>query len=659
MSAPHLFKMTLSLNVLEHLGINLYSNIPSVLSEAVANAWDADAEHVSIALEKNVERIIIVDDGIGMTTQEVNERYLTVGYRRRDGQPGTTKKGRNPMGRKGIGKLSLFSIADIVEVHTIKNGQKSALLMRLEDIRSKIKSGESTYFPEALDTKLVDFTKGTRIVLSSLRKKQTIQTVDALRKRLARRFSIIGPQKSFEVVVGNKPITPTDRDYYSKIQYLWLYGSQKQIVKLCTKCARKPEDRSKAVSKANINLSGWLGTVTESRDLKDEVGDNLNRIAIYVRGKLAQEDILGDFSERGVYASYLIGELHVDDFDQDTKDDSATTSRQHLLEDDPRYSQLRELVAKELKHIQNRWSEWRAEEGAKKALEIPAIGKWMHGLPAPYKRKAKAWLGKINRIRTDTPDERKQLLKHSILAFEFFRANENLEHLDSIDDENLQTVLGLFREVDGLETSLYGQIVRSRVSVIRALQEKVDKNARERVIQEYIYDHLWLLDPAWERAEATQFMEKRVNALFRKVNAALSRQEKLARLDIGYRETAGKHVIVELKRPNATIDLYTLAKQIQKYRNGLIKILKAQGRENEPVEFVCILGKQPSQFREGDGPKLVDDTLKPLSARIVLYENLLARAFKAYGDYLVKGQTVDRLRDVIHAIEEYSSEDES
>jgi hypothetical protein len=38
--------MRLSLNVLNHLGINLYSNVPAVLAETVANAWDADAEHV-------------------------------------------------------------------------------------------------------------------------------------------------------------------------------------------------------------------------------------------------------------------------------------------------------------------------------------------------------------------------------------------------------------------------------------------------------------------------------------------------------------------------------------------------------------------------------------------------------------------------------------
>src|SRR5712691_3955300 len=107
MSGSVPFTLTISLNVLEHLGINLYSNVPSVLAEIVANGWDADASEVRVDWDRNNDRITIQDDGIGMTPQEVNDHFLTVGYRRRDGQPGLTAKGRAPMGRKGIGKLSL------------------------------------------------------------------------------------------------------------------------------------------------------------------------------------------------------------------------------------------------------------------------------------------------------------------------------------------------------------------------------------------------------------------------------------------------------------------------------------------------------------------------------------------------------------------------
>lgn len=163
------YRMELSLNVLEHLGINLYSNVPAVLSEVVANAWDADSAVVQVTLDRVNDQIIIQDDGTGMTRDEVNRRFLRVGYRRRDEQPGPTPKGRFPMGRKGIGKLSLFSIAEVIEVQTVKNGEKSALRMLLSEIRKKIKDGSGNYDPEELSTDTIEFVSGTRIVLSGLR----------------------------------------------------------------------------------------------------------------------------------------------------------------------------------------------------------------------------------------------------------------------------------------------------------------------------------------------------------------------------------------------------------------------------------------------------------------------------------------------------------
>ena len=158
---------------------------------------------------------------------------------------------------------------------------------------------------------------------------------------------------------------------------------------------------------------------------------------------MAQEDMLADFSERGVDASYLIGELRVEGMDvydgpgTEQDDDAATSSRQRLVEDDDRYQALIFFLGSELKHVQNRWSELRAEGGARKALEIPAVRDWMDGLKPAVRIRARKWLGKLNRIKMDDADEQKQLIKHAVLGFEFYRIHENLEALDSITDETL------------------------------------------------------------------------------------------------------------------------------------------------------------------------------------------------------------------------------
>jgi len=333
------FQLTISLNVLEHLGINLYSNVAAVLSETVANAWDADASTVLVGWDKDDGTIVIQDDGIGMTPTDIDHRFLTVGYRRRDEQPGTTAKNRRPMGRKGIGKLSLFSVANVVDVETAKDGMKSAFRLDVNAIRETIRKagGAGTYRAERLSEDNIDFDVGTRITLRQLRRKRVDRTLTALKRRLARRFSIIGTKYDFQVFINGDEVTPADREYYDKIRYIWTYGDQSDILTLCT-AVDNNEDRTEGGEHSGIRITGWLATVGNVGDLKEvdaggDHGDNLNRIAVFVRGKMAQEDVLGDLSERGLYASYLIGELNVDDFDQydgsgDEDDDSRTAPKQ-------------------------------------------------------------------------------------------------------------------------------------------------------------------------------------------------------------------------------------------------------------------------------------------------------------------------------------------
>ena len=657
--------MRMSLDVLRHLGLNLYSNVPAALSEIVANAWDADAENVKIKLNEE-NSIIIEDNGVGMTRNQVIDRFLRIDYQRRNGQPGLTSKGRTPMGRKGIGKLSLFSIARDIVVETIHQGSRTAFRMRLDEIEDTIKDSKNEeYEPEELFCEHNIEDLGTRIVLNELRKRQTISTVEALKTRVARRFSIIGPEHKFSVSVNGGEIGPEDREYYDKLQYIWTYGDQKDVVSYCT----NHEDHFCMPNTFSVNdsqditVNGWLGTVHKSGQLRDTNQENLNRIAIFVRGKMAQEDLLNDFAERGVYASYLIGELHVNGLDTMTgeasdqeDEDSATSSRQHIVEDDPRYVALRDFIRRDLKRIEKQWSDWRIKAGAKAALDIPEVKSWIETLPSDHAKSAKQWLGKLNRLKVNNAGERKTLMKHAVLAFEFHRWNDRVKNLDQIDDNNIEGFITVFREFDALESTLYGQIIKHRLEVIRILMEKVDQNAKEKAIQTYLFDHLWILDPSWERADSSKMMEKRIDKLFKDIEADLPEEEKKGRVDIKYKKTSGKHVIIELKRPDRIVSIYDLAKQIGHYRSGIRSILQNQGVAGEPFEFVCIMGKAPKEWNEDGGPKFVEDMLAPLNARYVNYDELLNNAFQAYSEYLKEEEKVNRLNDVITAIEDYSEE---
>ncbi|MDE0009026.1 MAG: ATP-binding protein, partial [Gammaproteobacteria bacterium] len=153
MSEPR-YVMRMSLNVLNHMGLYLYSNTPAVVAEVIANAWDADATEVDVDLDPAAMTITVRDNGVGMDLDDINEKFLYVGYRKRDdGRLSTTPRGRKPMGRKGIGKLSLFAIANRTAVYTRKAaGQPESLLLDARRIKEAIAAEDPTtpkeYAPE-------------------------------------------------------------------------------------------------------------------------------------------------------------------------------------------------------------------------------------------------------------------------------------------------------------------------------------------------------------------------------------------------------------------------------------------------------------------------------------------------------------------------------
>jgi Histidine kinase-, DNA gyrase B-, and HSP90-like ATPase len=635
--------MQISLNALEHLGMNLYSSVPAVLSEIVANSWDADAAHVKVYLNRSEGSIVIEDDGTGMDRDEVIDHFLTVGFKR----------------RVALGKLSSFSIAQMVEVYTVKSREQTAFKMDRDVIKARIaKNTDRPYEPDEIANFPTDLKKGTRIVLSGLSKRLSEMTASGLKRRIARRFAIIGPKHDFRVTVDGDEIAAGDRGYQGSLQYLWLYGDQSEFASECTALSRSPERRTNALNtrakKSGLHITGWIGTVSTPRQLQDEEGDNLNRIAIFMRGKLAQEDILDEYGQKEIYADYLIGELHCEELDEDDHDDIATSSRQSIKQDDPRFQAVRDLILEELRYIAGKWSDWRREDGAKAAASVPEVSNWLESLKGDTKKKAERWIGRLNVIRSESEFDKKELLKASILAFESYRRKEELDRLEALTDESISHVLAIFREIDDLELSYYGQIVKLRVGVIKTLQQKLKQNDKETVLRDYIFDHLWLLDPSWERTRGSEHAETTVNKFLKADTKKLPKGEKKDRIDIGYRTTSGKHVIVELKRASIAVPLDTLTKQIRKYRDGALKILEKTSYKGWPIEIICVLGKPPPEWNTATGPTGVSKSLSAVDARVVFYDELLGNAQQAYADYLEAHVKIDRLWHVFQAIDDFA-----
>ncbi|MEK7484529.1 MAG: ATP-binding protein, partial [Planctomycetota bacterium] len=551
------YEMTISLNVFKHLGLKLYSNIPAVLSEIVANAYDADATEVNITIDNASQTIIISDNGSGMGLKEINDFFLKIGVDKREKQFKITPKfGRLVMGRKGIGKLSIFSIADDIEVYTSKTDDKGikqvhAFLLKRSDIENKLKEendnpdNKSNYKPTPLPTENIEIATGTKIELKNF-KKTISHTTSFLKRRLARRFSILGDKYKFTVKIDGEEIGIDDRDYFDKIQFLWLIGDATDeysarflnIVQPVAKLNGKVEG-------TDFNIKGWIGTVKLPSDLKSDDDSNNNKISILARGKLGQEDILESFKEGRIFSEYVIGEIEADFLDDNDEEDVATSSRQKYDEEHPRYVALRKHIDGLLKKIGNEWTDLRNRELKKEAVvtaekDVPALKDWFDELKENQKPVAEKMFATIQGLHLGTSDEankkRKEFYKQGIYAFEKLSLQQKLNELDKITSADDFHLAQIFNDLSDIESSLYYDITQQRIQVIRKFNDLVDENAKETVLQRYLFDNLWLLHPSWERAtKGSEIIEKKVKAEFGKIDVKLTEEEGRGRMDIKYR----------------------------------------------------------------------------------------------------------------------------
>ena len=671
------YYMTISLNVLNHMGLNLYSNTPAVLAEVIANSWDADAADVDVTFDIEDKTITVTDNGCGMDRDDVNSKYLYVGYQKRpcDSAPGqvflTPKHDRTPMGRKGIGKLSLFSIANKIRVYTrMTDGEPEAFLMDADKIREAIDvedpSKVGRYEPEPIAINgEVPHSHGTTIRITDLKKLRLTQgSVNGLRRRIARRFSIIGDAYDFNVRINGQPITLADRDYFHKARFIYQYDGD-----YAKHCSRLEEDdagkvlgafrrahrfdaRGDSSEDGPYSIRGWIAIAWRSNDLDGERfsdSDNLNKITVVVRGKVAQEDILQEFRLGGMITKYMFGEIEADFLDQDDQPDIATSSRQRISEDDDRYRALANFILAELKTIWTLTNTLKERAGLRHALlSNPYLNEWYQSLRPPRLKKfADKIFGDIDKAGIDEA-ERQGAYANGVMLFEHLKMNHAVDLLDEIDVTKVDEFLSYLRDVDALEAEHYRQIVEERLAIIRRLRETVDEDAKERILQEYIFDHLFLLDPGWERATQFEDMERRMEKV-------LADRRRIDIQYTKYRRVAAAHVIVELKKRSVTVSKTDLESQVRGYMDALRDELSTSAKDNAalPIEAICIVGNLPRGWRDEDTRRRDEQSLGLYRIRVVTYDELIDNAFVAYGKFIEASGSKSKLRELMEQIREF------
>ena len=664
-SNGHPFTMTIDMGALEALGIKLYSNAAAVLTELVANAYDADATLVKIRWDVKESSIEVSDNGSGMTQQELNNRFLVTGYQKRQVEGSHSVMWNRPfMGRKGIGKLSVFSIADEIFIYTTKNGESTGCRIVAEDLKERITSRQE-YHPEKVEVPEDHAGAGTTIVLNRLTSTRVSLTAAALRKRLARRFDVLDqtPQEQggFKIEIDGKQLTFEDRQELKRLEFLWEFGEQRlPDHALPDDTKRFVLDECRVGGRGDWEVRGWIGTARTPSDLADDgEGGSLKNIMVLARKRPIHEGIIDKLDFSRVFGSYVTGQIEADFLDVDEEADIATSDRQRLIEDDPRVEELHVFLREAFKTASDKWNAERPKRKSKDAFkEFPALETWRDALPDWQQDPATKMISTIAALTLDQRRERESrasLYRSGVLAFARIGLREKSDELDQLSTLDAEHLLQLFGAQSDYEASLWADILRGRVGAIQKLEDLTDDNEYERVVQEHVFDHLWLLDPSWERATEDAHMEKSLHKIAPDIFPKDRKGETIRGYpDIRYREAAGTHVIVELKRYNRSCNIDELIEQGSKYFSAVTSVLEQENRGGERIEVVFVLGKEPKvrsshSFRDDD--ELIANRLREINGHYRLYRQLVRNAREQYSDYLEATQQAHQLEQLLASLD--------
>ena len=326
---------------IEHLGIKMYSRLPYALAELVANAYDAGADNVKIELNDNDARkkeIIIIDDGDGMSFDEIQDKFLVIGRKRRDmDESRNNSKGRKITGKKGVGKLALFGIGKTIKIETTSAREltKTDFTMEWDKI---LQESNGTYYPEFSKNTKDDINEhGTKITLSNLSRITDFDLND----------TAISLSKLF--------------NWFDSDFHVFLSHNDAETVELTR------ELKYNGISKEfEWDLKDIVSCMDDEYPLKDELRGtiisskkpmkpDLRGITLYVNGRLENTPGYFGVSEAGHTFSYLSGWIDADFLDEFDKD-VISTDRQSLSWDLPETEALQNFLQKIIRFLVRDWS---------------------------------------------------------------------------------------------------------------------------------------------------------------------------------------------------------------------------------------------------------------------------------------------------------------
>lgn len=266
--------------IAELLGVQNFTNDESAVLELVKNAYDAKALQLNLNFKDN--ELIITDDGIGMSADDIKRHWMHIGKSEKDYEVIDYNNNKRILaGSKGVGRFALARLGRKVKFYTKKIDSLGVLW--------------STDWKKSTITECSEIEDhGTKIVITGLREKWNEKKVKELISYLSKTYN----DNSMEISISHPKVAGKTHLFFPEPQlginclsYISVsYDSKNQL--LSTKvCSDEFLEEAQYLCRDNTEITNLLTVTDMNEELKNK--DNLDLSAEEIKEHLKK---IGDFS---------------------------------------------------------------------------------------------------------------------------------------------------------------------------------------------------------------------------------------------------------------------------------------------------------------------------------------------------------------------------
>lgn len=529
-----------------------YSSSERALKELVDNAWDADAEKVIIKLPKPMSSspLIIEDDGVGMTEEELRRHYLSIAADRRS-QRGerTTGKNRLVKGRKGIGKFSGLMAAAVMTVETYARGRLCRITLCLDDL-SQVDDIEQLNIELRSEPCNPDL-HGTTITLSNLHQRLAYPDANRLRQILLQDY---GRKDDFAITVDGKQLDVDD-----------IAGAYSETEHDLPNAGRVKLRFSISEGKSGLRQPG---------------------IILRVDGKTVGQPGFFGLDQRDDFPLKLLRKLY-GEIEADGLRDHITAGWDAAVENSELLKEVEAYIQPILREAYER--QYQREIQLMQARLKRTLLARLSALPEYKRLFADRAIKKILDKYYGEPEIQVEPVVNVLLdAMERSDYRILLEHIAEATPGDIAGISERLNDFGLMEMATLVQQAAARQIFLDQLERLIrDTSTTEAVMHKALEQNLWLFGPEYSLFSSNITLRRQVEEMLGKTYKGKNANK---RPDLLLNENLnGQHLLIEFKRPNHALNHDDYMQAIG-YRHELSKFM------NSPIQVLLVGGSRSHNF---------------------------------------------------------------